>query len=153
MKISLSIRDSLAYRLRAIANEAGVSSSSVAEVALKRLFASGDAKEIVMILEQEGATTRRYTRKTWLDAFYAAMREYVPAKFRKGASGYEFMGYEVLPTAERSKEPNSIVMHTMEANLPTTGAFAYDGMVFSATLDSAPSELAKEVVSWLQTRQ
>jgi hypothetical protein len=153
MKISLSIRDDLAERMRAIAAAAGVSSSSVAEVALKRLFASGDTKEIVMLLDQDGARTRRYTRKTWLEAFYAAMRHHVPAKLRNGGSGYEFMRYDVLPAAERSSDPNRIVVHTMEANLPTTGASTYDGMMFPATLDSSPIELAKQVVSWLRTRQ
>jgi hypothetical protein len=150
MKVSLSLRDDLVEQMRSIAAEARVSDSSVAEVALKRFFAIGDQKEIVRTLIQEGASARRYTRKTWLDAFYAALREHVPANLRGGGSGFEFMRYDVLASAERSNNPNRIGIHTMEANLPPSGATTYNGMLFSATIDSSPTELAKEVFSWLQ---
>lgn len=152
VKVSLSIRDPLIEQLRSVALAAGVSDSSVAEVALKRLFAIGDQEEIIMTLLQEGASARRYTRKTWLEAFYAALRELVPSQIRTEASGYEFMHYDVMASAERANEPDRIVIHTMEANLPTMGATSYNGTLFSATIDTSPLEAAKKVVSWLQAQ-
>lgn len=152
MKVSLSIRDPLVEQMRSVAAAARVSDSSVAEVALKRLFAGGNEKEIVMTVLREGASPRRYTRKTWLEAFYAALRDGVPAKLRAGGSGYEFMHYDVMASAERATQPDRIVIHTMEANLPASGATTYNGTRFSVTLDSSPSEAAKEVLSWLQAQ-
>jgi hypothetical protein len=95
---------------------------------------------------QEGA----HTRETWLEAFYAALREQVPPNLRTGSSGFEFMRYDVLAAAQRADAPQRIVVHTMETNLPTSGAITYNGAAFSYTAESSPSEAAKEILSWLQ---
>jgi hypothetical protein len=137
--------------MRSVASSAGVSDSSVAEVALKRLFASGNDKEIVMTLITEGAGARRHTRKTWLKAFYAALRDLIPPRSRTGRTGNEFMHYEVLASAEREGHPESIVIHTLEENLPTTGAVTCKSWRFAFTLDSSPMEAAKSVLSWIRS--
>ena len=149
MKISLSIRDALIEQIRSVATAAGVSDSSIAEVALKLLFAGRAQEEIIMTVLQEGANARRHTRKTWIDAFYASLREMIPAESRTGGSGFEFMHYDVMAAAERAKEPDRIIIHTMEANLPTNVATSYNGTLFSATLDMSPGAIAKKVVEWL----
>ena len=149
MKISLSIRDALIEQIRSVATAAGVSDSSIAEVALKLLFAGRAQEEIIMTVLQEGASARRHTRKTWIDALYASLREMIPAESCTGGSGFEFMHYDVMADAERANEPDRIIIHTMEANLPTNVATSYNGTLFSATLDMAPGATAKKVVEWL----
>lgn len=148
MKISLSLRDDLVERMRSIAASSRVSDSSVAEVALKRFFATGDEREIAMTLVKEGATARRHTRKTWIDAFYATLREAIPADQR---SGFEFMHYDVLADPERADQPNRILVEAREANLPLKGG-SYKGQLFPFTTDSSVTEAAKEVVRWLRAQ-
>jgi hypothetical protein len=153
MKISLSVRDPMVEQMRSVAAAAGVSDSSVAEVALKLLFALGNEEEIVATLIREGASARRHTRRTWLEAFYEDLRQLVPPSARPAGSDYEFMHYDVMASAERAGEPNRIIIHTMEANLPAMGATTYNGTLFATTLDSSPSTTAHAVFSWLQAQR
>ncbi len=145
MKVSLSLDEAVANLMQTIAKTAGTSASSVAEIALKRLFSLGSKDEIAKIVIAEGGTPRRHTGKTWLNAFYSTLRDLVP---EGGVSSDEFMGYEVMASAGRGAAPEKIAIQLMEANPPTTGAV--HGMRFTATVDSAPTEMVNKVLAWLR---
>jgi hypothetical protein len=150
MKLSLSLDQTVADRMQEVAKLAGTSASSVAEIALKRFFAFGTKEENAMTVIAEGGTPRRHTRKTWINAFYKRLHELVPEQHRTGGSGYEFLGYDVMASGERADAPEKIVIHLMEANLPTSGETTYHGTRFTATVDSAPAAMAEYAHEWLK---